>query len=85
VLADLRRELRRGRRGAREYHQSADHAVEPVHGAHAGLRVAERLPHQLGHAARFVRGQHACRLDAHEDAVVLIENVHVVASFRCLP
>ena len=77
VLADLRRELRRSARRAREHHQSADHAVEPVHGAHAGLRVSERLTHQLGHAARLVRGQHASRLDAHDDAVVLIENVHI--------
>ena len=85
MLADLRRELRRSGRRAREHHQPADHAVEPVHGAHAGLRVSERLTHQLGHAARLVRGQHARRLDAHKDAVVLIENVHVVASFFSLP
>lgn len=75
VFADLLREDGRGHAAARKDHHAADRGVQPVDGADA-VR-AEGGAQQGRHAAGFVGREHAGRLEADGDPVVLIENVHI--------
>ena len=74
VFADLLREDGRGHAAARKDHHAADRGVQPVNGADA-VR-AEGGAQQGRHTAGLVGREHAGRLEADGDPVVLIENVH---------
>ena len=54
-------------------HQPRNLRVEPVDRAHAGVLIGKLFSQQVNHAALVVsRRDHACGLDAHEDARILI-------------
>ena len=76
ILSDLPGEVRGRLGGAREHHQPAHDAVEPMHGAHIRRRIAELPAHKLRYAARFVGGQHPRRFQADDDILIAVYDLH---------
>ena len=61
---------------SRQHHQTTDHPVQPVDGAHLGLLIPQCQPCQLRHTAGLICGQCPGRLDAHNHIFVCINQLH---------
>mgnify|MGYP004569603461 CR=1 FL=1 len=75
-LPNLLRQDGAGHARAREYHHAARRRVQPVHRAHARVRIAKRLTQKRRHPARLVNRHHACGLETDQNPAVLTENGH---------
>ena len=53
-----------------------EYLIEPVHRTDIGVFIAERLTKELRHAALLIGGDNSGGLDAYNNAVVIVYNVH---------
>ena len=80
-LPDLPGKFRRRAGISCQYHQAADHPVQPVYCPDIRRRIPQRFPNQIRQTSGLIGRKHPGRFNAHHNIRIYIDKFHSTLPF----